>query len=403
MTDGPTAGVYYDPYDAEIDDDPYPVWKQLRDEAPLYRNDDHDFFALSRWDDVEPALIDWETYRSGKGTIFEIIKAVTETGLEMPPGILLFEDPPIHDLHRGLLARVFTPRRMAAIEPLIQQFCAMALDPLVGAGEFDVIADFGRFVPMRTIGYLLGIPEDAQEAIRNNTDARLALVDGKPPEVGDATFEVTNDLIADYIDWRVDHPSDDLMTELLNAEVDDDDGRRRLTRTEVLTYTNMIAGAGNETATRLIGFTTELLATHPEQRQAIVDDRDLLAPAIEEVLRYEAPSPVQARYVAKDVRVHGRTINEGSIMLLLNGSANRDDRHFPDADHFDIRRADGPHLSFGYGLHYCLGAALARLEGRVALDEILRRWPTWEVDLERGEKAHTASVRGWETLPVIPA
>ena len=297
---------------------------------------------LSRWEDVEPALIDWETYRSGKGTIFEIIKAVTETGLEMPPGILLFEDPPIHDLHRGLLSRVFTPRRMAAIEPLIQQFCAMALDPLVGAGEFDVIADFGRFVPMRTIGYLLGIPEEAQEAIRNNTDARLALVDGKPPEVGDATFEVTNDLIADYIDWRVDHPSDDLMTELLNAEVDDDDGRRRLTRTEVLTYTNMIAGAGNETATRLIGFTTELLATHPEQRQAIVDDRDLLAPAIEEVLRYEAPSPVQARYVAKEVEVHGITIPEGSIMLLLNGSANRDERHFPDADHFDIRRADGP-------------------------------------------------------------
>ena len=402
MSDAMAAGAYYDPYDADIDDDPYPVWKRLRDEMPLYRNDEHDFYALSRWEDVEPALIDWETYRSGKGTVFEIIKAVTETGLEMPPGILLFEDPPIHDLHRGLLSRVFTPKRMAAIEPLIQQFCAMALDPLVGAGEFDVIADFGRFVPMRTIGYLLGIPEDAQEAIRNNTDARLALVDGKPPEVGDATFEVTNDLIADYIDWRVDHPSDDLMTELLNAEVDDENGRRRLTRTEVLTYTNMIAGAGNETATRLIGFTTELLATHPEQRRAIVDDHDLLAPAIEEVLRYEAPSPVQARYVAKDVQVHRSTIKEGSIMLLLNGSANRDERHFGDADRFDIRRADGPHLSFGYGLHYCLGAALARLEGRVALEEILLRWPTWEVDLERGKKAHTASVRGWEILPVIP-
>ena len=189
MTDAPTAEVYYDPYDAEIDDDPYPVWKRLRDEAPLYRNDEHDFYALSRWEDVEPALIDWETYRSGKGTIFEIIKAVTETGLEMPPGILLFEDPPIHDLHRGLLSRVFTPRRMAAIEPLIQQFSAWRSTRSSAPASSTSSPTSAGSCPMRTIGYLLGIPEEAQEAIRNNTDARLALVDGKPPEVGDETFE----------------------------------------------------------------------------------------------------------------------------------------------------------------------------------------------------------------------
>ena len=394
--------VYYDPYDVDIDDDPYPVWKRLRDESPLYRNDEHDFFALSRWDDVEPALIDWETYRSGKGTTFEIIKALIGSDIELPPGIILFEDPPIHDLHRGLLSRVFTPKRMAAIEPLVRQFCATGLDPLIGAGEFDVVADFATFVPMRTIGYLLGIPEEAQEAIRKDTDDRLALADGEPNETDPERFQVSDDLLADYIDWRIDHPSDDLMTDLLNAEVDDEGGRRRLTRTEAVTYTHLIAGAGNETAARLIGFTAELLAAHPDQRRAIVSDRDLLAPAIEEVLRYEAPSPVQARFVAKDVVVRGTSISEGSIMLLINGSANRDGRHFPDPDRFDIRRSDGPHLSFGYGLHYCLGAALARLEGRVALDEILRRWPTWDVDLSRSNKAHTASVRGWETLPFIP-
>ncbi len=401
MADAAPAGdAYYDPFNPDIDDDPYPVWKRLRDEAPLYRNESEDFYALSRWDDVEPALINWETYRSGKGTIYEVIKATTTSDLEIPPGIILFEDPPIHDLHRGLLSRVFTPRRMAAIEPLIRNYCAAALDPFVGTDGFDVIADFSQFVPMRTIGYLLGIPEDAQEGIRKVTDDSLALQDGKAPQYSEGSFGHSTDLIGDYIEWRVEHPSDDLMTDLLNAEVDDDGVRRKLTRTEVLTYTTMVVGAGNETATRLIGFTMDLLARHPDQRQAVIDDRSLVASAIEEVLRYEAPSPVQARYVARDVEVHGETVPEGSIMMLINGSANRDERHFPDPDRFDVRRANGPHLSFGFGLHYCLGAALARIEGRVALEEILNRWSTWDVDLDRAHKAHTASVRGWESLPV---
>ena len=226
---------------------------------------------------------------------------------------------------------------------------------------YDVIADFGVLVPMRTIGYLLGIPEEDQEAIRRRTDEQLLLPDGEPTEFDPKSFDDSNQLLADYIDWRAHHPSDDLMTELLNAEAEEDGKRRRLTRTEVLAYTNMIAGAGNETATRLIGFTAQLLADHPEQRRALVADRSLIPRAIEEVLRYEAPSPVQCRHVARDVEVQGQTVSKDSIMLLLNGSANRDERHFPDADRFDIRRDDGPHLSFGYGLHYCLGAALARL------------------------------------------
>lgn len=396
------SGPNYDPYDPEIDDDPYPVWRRLRDEAPLYRNAQHDFFALSRWEDVEPALRDWEAFRSGKGTTLEVIRAVVDNGIELPPGIVLFEDPPIHDLHRSLLSRVFTPRRMATIEPLVRRYCATALDPLVGEDEFDLVADFAAFVPMRTIGFLLGIPEGSQEEIRRRTDERLAIVDGAPSDIDDTTFEVTDDVLSDYIDWRARHPSDDLMTDLLQAEIDDGGTRRRLTRDEVVTYTRVVAGAGNETATRLIGFTVDLLERHPDQRREVHDDRGLVDRCIEEVLRYEAPSPVQARYVAHDVDVLGTTIHAGSVVLLLNGAANRDERHFPDAERFDIHRDDGPHLSFGYGLHYCLGAALARLEGRVALDEILRRWPAWTVDRERGRKAHTASVRGWETLPFQP-
>ena len=388
--------LYYDPYDAAIDDDPYPVWKRMRDEAPLYFNAKHEFYALSRWDDVEQGLADWETYRSGRGTTLDIIRA----NVELPPGIILFEDPPIHDLHRSLLTRVFTPRRMNAIEPLVREFCARALDPLMGADRFDVIADFAALVPMRTIGYLLGIPEQDQEAIRRQTDEQLLLRDGKPAEFDPNAVDHPSQLIADYIDWRAQHPSNDLMTELLHAEVEADGERRRLTRSEVILYTNMIAGAGNETATRLIGFAAQLLSDHPEQRRALVADRSLIPRAIEEVLRYEAPSPVQCRYVAADVEVHGRTVPKDAIMLLLNGSANRDERHFPDADRFDIRRDDRAHLSFGYGLHYCLGAALARLEGRVALDELLTRWPSWEVDYDGAAKAHTASVRGWARLQI---
>jgi cytochrome P450 len=310
MSDEPAVTeVYYDPYDMGIDDDPYPVWKRLRDEAPLYRNEEHNFYALSRWDDVESALGDFGAYRSGRGTILDIIRI----GMEIPPGIILFEDPPIHDVHRRLLARVFTPRRMTEIEPLVRQFCAKALDPLVGTQEFDAIEDFGAFVPMRTIGFLLGIPEEEQEAIRKFTDDTISIQDGKPAEHNADSFNGTNDMVAEYIDWRADHPSDDLMTDLLNAEVEEDGVHRRLTRTEAVTYTNVIVGAGNETATRLIGFTLQLLAENPDQRKEIVADPSLIQSTIEEVLRYEAPSPVQARYLAHDVKIHGEVRGCGSI------------------------------------------------------------------------------------------
>src|SRR3954451_16577035 len=210
------SDVYYDPYDFEIDADPHPVWKRMRDEAPLYYNEKYDFFALSRWHDVEPALVNWDTYRSGRGSVLELIQA----NVELPPGIILFEDPPIHDLHRGLLSRVFTPKKMQAIEPKVRDFCARSLDPLVGAGGFDFIADLGAQMPMRTIGFLLGIPEEDQEAIRDRLDDGLRLEDGGAPTA--ASFDGGASVFADYIDWRTAHPSDDLLTELLNAEFEDE-------------------------------------------------------------------------------------------------------------------------------------------------------------------------------------
>jgi cytochrome P450 len=397
MTGAKAVELYYDPYDPDIDDNPYPVWKRMREEAPLYYNEKYNFYALSRYEDVARELPNWQTYRSGRGTTADILF----NNIEVPPGILLFEDPPLHDLHRRLLSRVFTPRRMLAVESLVREFCSGELDPLIGSGGFDFIADLGAMMPMRTIGYLLGIPEDHQASIRDRNSAFNDTAKRREPgEVSQKIFEETIVMFAEFIEWRADHPSDDLMTELLAAEIDEPDGTRRpLSRTEVLSYTAMIAGAGNETTTRLIGFMGQLLSDHPDQRRELADDPSLIPGAVEETLRYEPPSPVQARYVAHDAEHYGRVVPEGSFMLLLNASANRDEHQFPDPDRFDIHRR-GSHLSFGQGLHFCLGSALARLEARVAFEEVLKRWPDWEVDYANAERAHTASVRGWASLPV---
>src|SRR5262249_6744187 len=191
-------------------------------------------------------------------------------------------------------------------------------------------------------------------------------------------------------------PSDDLMTELITAEFEDETSTtRRLARDEILLYISLLAGAGNETTTRLIGWAGRLLGEHADQRREIAADRSLLPQTIEELLRFEAPSPVQARSVARDGEDHGPKVPEGSVMLMLNGSGNRDERRFAGGDRFDIHREIGHHLAFGYGLHFCLGAALARMEGRVALDEVLKRWTDWEVDEEHAVQARTSTVRGW--------
>ena len=392
------SDVYYAPYDFDIDSDPYPIWKRLREETPLYYNDKYQFYALSRFDDVERGLVDWRTYSSARGTLLELIKS----DFEIPPGSIIFEDPPGHNLHRGLLSRVFTPRKMNAIEPKVREFCARSLDPLVGSGGLDFISDLGAQMPMRTIGMLLGIPEQDQEEIRDRIDEGLRLEDGKMPEVGTFGRDGQASSFDAYIDWRAQHPSDDLMTELLHAEFKDETGTtRRLSRPEVINIVNLLAAAGNETTTRLIGWTGKVLADHPDERARLVANRNLVPNAIEELLRFESPSPVQARHVTEDVEHQGQVIPAGSAILLLNGSANRDDRKFPDGDRFDVTRKIDHHLAFGYGLHFCLGAALARLEGRIALDEVLQRFPTWDVDWEHATQARPSTVRGWERLPVL--
>ena len=396
MTVDQTTDVYYDPYDIGINADPYPVFRRLRDEAPVYRNDEHGFYAVSRADDVERGLTDRETFSNARSDVLEFIKA----GAEFPPGIFIFEDPPQHTMHRGLISRVFTPKKMAAIEPRVRDFCARSLDRLVGSRRFDFVRDLGAQMPMRVIGMLLGIPEGDQEFIRDYVDAGIVTEPGQPIDAAAATLD--GQVFADYIDWRAEHPSDDLMTDLLNAEFEDETGTtRRLRHEEILTYVNIIAGAGNETTAKLIGWTGKVLADNPDQRRELVDNASLIPNAIEELLRYEPPGPHVARYVVRDAEFQGETVPAGSALLCLVGSANRDERRFPDPDKFDVHRKPGGHLTFSYGIHYCLGAALARLEGRVALEEVLKRFPTWTVDEEGAMLASTSTVRGWETLPVL--
>jgi cytochrome P450 len=397
MTAQAAGDVYYDPYDVAINADPYPTFRRLRDEAPIYHNDRYDVWALSRHADVEKGLVDWQAFSNCRGDILEIIQA----GVELPPGVVMFEDPPPHTMHRGLMSRVFTPRRMAALEDEVREFCARCLDPLVGTDRFDIVAELGAVMPMRVIGMLLGIPESDQIVVRDKADAILRTEAGRPLEIRQDAI-ANGEIFADYIEWRAGHPSDDLMTVLLNAEFDDEEGvRRRLTRPEVLTYTQVLAGAGNETTGRLVGWLAKVLAEHPDQRRELVEDRTLIPSAVDETLRYEPTGPHLARYVARDVEYYGTTVPEGSAMLLLVGSANRDERRYDRPDEFDIHRTDGQHLTFGYGLHFCLGASLARLEGRVALDELLTRFPEWHVDYDGITLSSTSTVRGWESMPII--
>jgi cytochrome P450 len=398
MTTTESTDVYYDPYDVDIVTDPYPVYARLREEAPIYYNERYDFWAISRHADVEKALGDWQTFSNSRSDILELVKSK----FDMPPGVMMFEDPPMHTMLRGLMSRVFTPRRMAAIEDQIRQYCVRCLDPHVGSEGFDIIAELASMMPMRVIGMLLGIPEENQIEVRDANDANLRTKPGTPMKVVNADAIADGRIYADYVDWRAKNPSDDLMTALLNVEFEDENGvNRKLTRKEVLHYTQVVAGAGNETTGRLIGWLAKVLAEHPDQRREIAEDRSLLTRAVDETLRFEPTGPHIARWMARDFERYGTAVPAGSAMLLLFGAANRDPRRYSEPDTFDVHRDNISHITFGKGVHYCLGANLARLEGRVALDELLNRWPEWDIDYETARLAPTSTVRGWEELRLV--
>lgn len=391
------SGVYYDPYDREIDADPHPTWRRMRDDVPLYRNERFDFWALSRFQDVLDASVDAETYSSARGTVLEIMNK------ELRARPMIFMDSPEHDQMRALVSRAFSPRRIAELEPTVREIVCSYLDPQRDGSGFDFVADFGAKVPMMVIATMLGVPEEDREQIRQWADESLHREPGEvdPSARIEPIQREVQGYFMRYLTERRKRPADDMMTDLLQAEVEEAGGsKRRLSDLELLAFIQLLSSAGNETVARLLGWAGDTLARFPQEREKLVARPALIPNAVEELLRYEAPSPVQGRTVMRDVEWHGDTVPAGSVMLLLTGSAGRDERQYPDPDRFDAERNVGRHLTLGYGTHFCLGAALARLEARVALEEVLVRFPSWDVDASGVERVTTSTVRGFAKLPV---
>jgi cytochrome P450 len=392
--------LYWDPFSPELRDDPYPLWKRLRDEAPLYHNDRHDFWVLSRFADIEQAHRDVETFSSSHGTTLESMsrEPMTDTGL------IIALDPPRHTMLRRLVSRAFTSRRVSMLEDRIRAVCAELLDPHIGAGTFDYVQDFSAILPPTIISTLLGVPEEDQERLRHLVDDVFAIDESG---IG-MTGEVSKNAIMGLLEYlggqfadRKTHPRHDMFTDLLQAEITDEGGdSRRLTDPELVSFGLLLFAAGSETVARHLGWVASVLPDYPDQRAELATDFSLIPNAIDEILRLEAPSPVQARWVTKDVTLHGATIPANSRAVLVTGSAGRDERKYDDPDVLDIHRKVDLHLAFGYGVHFCLGAALARLEGRIGLEETFKRWPKWEVDRENAVLLYTSTVRGPLNLPV---
>jgi cytochrome P450 len=392
--------LYWDPLDEGLDDDPHPVWRRLRDEAPLYRNDRYGFWALSRYADVEAAHRDPVVFSSGHGTVLELMDSdMSGTGQ------IIFMDPPAHTILRTLVSRAFTPRRMAKLDEHIRDICADLLDPLVGRDEFDYVQDFAAQVPSRVIAELVGVPEDEREEQRKNIDAVFHIEPGVGMinEVSLNAQIALHTYLSGLIERKKADPGDDLISVLCGSSIVDEDGmERQLTDKELADFTNLLFSAGTETVMRLLGNAAVLLAEHPDQRADLVANPEIVPNSVDELLRYEAPSPVQGRYTTADIELHGTTVPAGSKVLLLTGSAGRDEREYPDADRFDVRREFRQHVSFGYGIHYCVGANLARVEGRIAIEETLKRFPTWELVPGGTVRQHTSTVRGYSQVLVRP-
>lgn len=391
------GALYWDPYDVDIDTDPHPVWKRLRDEAPVYYNERFDFFALSRFADVERAHRDPTGLSSEHGTVLELM-GPNPIGSRQ----IIFLDPPDHERLRSLVSRAFTPRRVAAMEPEVRRICSTLLDAVREQGSFDYLADFGSLVPSMVISALLGVPDDEREEVRHHIDQVFHL-DPERGMINDISFAAQiwlHEYLAAQLEARRRSPRDDMLSALVQAEVHDDDGPRRLTEDEATQFANLLISAGTETTSRVLGWAAVLLAEHADQRAHLVEHPDAIPGAIEELLRFEAPSPVQGRWSTRPYELHGVRIPEGSRVLLLTGSAGRDERKYDDPDRFDVRRRFDTHVSFGHGIHFCIGASLARLESRVALEETLARFAEWDVDHARAERLHTSTVRGWSKVPI---
>lgn len=388
--------LYYDQYDYHIDNDPYPVLKRLRDEAPVWYNAKHNFWLLTRFEDVFNASKDHQTYSSAWGTVLEL----------MPPNpgestAIINNDPPYHSQLRRLVAARFSPRAIAALEAEVRAIVIGYLEPLEGKTTFDFVQDFCRWIPMDVVSALLGVPEPDRKQINTWGDQILHRDEGETEEseICKAARAGLTNYVATAMNDRRAHPTEDLITLIATGKILEDDGTaRQLTDREAVEYIFLLAAAGNETVARLLANACCYLAWYPEQRQKLRANPALIPQAVEELLRFDPPSPIQFRRTLKAVQLHGLTIPAGSNVALSTAAAARDERRYSNPDVLDFERNER-HLSLGEGVHTCLGAQVARLEIRIALEEFLKRFPDWTVDKAGLKRVRTSTVRGYSHVP----
>jgi cytochrome P450 len=396
-----SSPVEFDPFGDEYFNDPSEVYRRLRDEAPVYFSEKYGFYALSRFADVLAAHRDWETYSSAHGIDLSTLSKDSELIQSFKSIIMM--DPPEHDRLRALVSRVFTPKAVTALEPMIREVICSFLDPLEDATEFDAVADFSARFPVEIIARLLGMPEADRQPFRERLDISLHREHGQL-DLSDENMAAIVETGAYFYELAVEkrkNPGDDMMSRLTQVTVDRGDGvETGLDDIEITGFAGLLGGAGAETVTKLVGNAAVLFARNPDQWQKVHDDPEKIPRAVEEILRILPPSQYQGRFSHADREFDGVTLPAGFPVLLITGAATRDPRAFENPDHFDVERVPGISIGFGHGVHSCLGAALARMESRIAIEELARRWRHFDIDDAGLRRVHMSNVAGYSHVPI---
>jgi cytochrome P450 len=392
------APVEFDPFSSVYFDDPYDLYRRLRDEAPVFHSERYRFYALSRYEDVCRAHRDWETFSSSHG-----VDLATMSGHMEPQESIIMMDPPKHDRLRALVSRVFTPRAMTALEPMIRDVIGGYLDQLTGRDSFDAVAEFSAPFPVEIISRMLGVPAADRQQIRHWLDVGLHREPGDmlPTAEGREAFVEAAMYFHALVGEKRISPTDDMLSNLAQVEVDRGDGEMTsLTDIEIAGFATLLGGAGAETVTKLVGNAVVLFARNPGEWRKVLDEPGKIPAAVEEILRYWPPSQYQGRFSVRDSDFRGEILPAGYPVLLITGAATRDERQFDEPDRFDIDRPPSLALGFGYGIHSCLGAALARMESRIAIEELASRWPSYEIDESGLGRVSMSNVAGFSNVPV---
>jgi cytochrome P450 len=392
--------VVFDPFSEEYFTNPFDIYRRMREETPLYYDEKEDFYALTRHEDVAAALKDFETYSSTRGCDLAMVRK----GISAAQKSIIFMDPPEHRHMRSLLNKAFTPRAVQSQHETVHE----VVDKYLSAADperFDVVQDFSGPFPVEVITRMAGVPEEYRQQVRHWIDISLSREPGQI-EIGEVGMKANIDTAMYYfglVQQRRENLQDDMISRLIVAEIPCDDGKlRQLDDIEITSFATLLGGAGAETVTKLVGSAAVLFARNPDQWEKLKKDPSKVSGAVEELLRYEGPVQYNVRYTMKEAHTSGGTIPAGKPVFVMNAAANRDPDAFTDADTFDIDRdhTEAQHLGLGYGIHSCLGAALARMESRIALEKLLDFMPHYEVDWDNCKRVTMQNVAGWLNVPV---